>query len=167
MNAIERAKQDIEQGDLWLARQRLESYLGSKGYDADVLNLLGRISADMHCRFDAGRFWLMGTEESEEADFAIEEVFNRANRNRAQVVAFLPKAARLKSIEHYPEAVQKRLERLELVDAIVNRARRDASAAARAGDWGWVMPGGCLVVVVLLLILMLIGAVTVVQWIVG
>ena len=54
MGAIERAREDVQVGDLGLARQRLASFLASQGYDAEALEELGRVCLAMRDLRSAG-----------------------------------------------------------------------------------------------------------------
>ena len=64
MSALQRAEEDVKRGDYGLARQRLISYLHTKGYDAELLARIGRLCFDMHDLFQAGRYWLLSADDS-------------------------------------------------------------------------------------------------------
>ena len=133
MSALERAEEDIRAGDYGRARRRLESYLSAKGYDADIMNRLGQISYDMHDLFNAGRHWLVGTMQGEHVDRSI-DIFVRASGGKPQQIATqVVRAARLDSIEHYPEAVQQRLSRLNLGAALAAAAPKAAKKPEESG----------------------------------
>ncbi len=121
MNAIDRANRDLEQGDHWLARQRLASYLSSKGYDPDLLAQLGNISYDMHDAYAAGRMWLTSTAEGERVEEAIAKFIERAGHGPQQIASQLPRAVRLTSLDEYPPSAQARLRRLGLEKGIIWR----------------------------------------------
>lgn len=123
MGAIERAKQDVEAGRHWLARQRLRSYLITNGYDADVLATIGQISQDMHDEFDAGRMWLLSSATGPEVDAAMETFVSRAGKEPNQIASQLPRAVRLKMIEDYPELARTRIEKFGLASAIAYEPR--------------------------------------------
>ncbi len=54
---LEKARQDRADGHLWKARQRLESFISSSGYDRWVLELLGEVCHEMGDYPAAGRYW--------------------------------------------------------------------------------------------------------------
>ncbi len=162
-SALERAEQDIERGDYGLARQRLTSYLSTRGYDPDVMARIGRISHDMHDMFQAGRFWLLSSAEGDAVDENVARFVRHAGSEPRAVVSQLPRAARLSRLEDYPAVVQERLRRHGLDEAIVIAAR----AAAQGGRTSWgerALLIGCLATVVLVVIVFLIGAGTIVSW---
>jgi len=133
MGAIERAMQDVEAGQHWLARQRLRSYLITNGYDADVLATIGRISYDMHDEFDAGRMWLLSSATGPEVDAAIETFVARAGTHPNDIASQLPRSVRLSVIEQYPELVRTRIERYGLATAIVDVP----TTRNENGELGW------------------------------
>jgi hypothetical protein len=118
MNAVEKAKRDVERGDHWLARQRLESYLGETGYDPELLKLLGSICYDMHDAYNAGRAWLASTAQGEHVDQAIDAFLEHAGDAPESITVRLPRAARLGRVEDYPTIVQQRLRAHGLAESI-------------------------------------------------
>jgi Family of unknown function (DUF6584) len=129
--AIEKAKEDVKRGDHWLARQRLDSYLQTTGYDMDVVAELGRISLEMHNAFDAGRYWLTSAETGEDIDGAINLFLRHAGKDRVQAVKHLPKAVRLETLASYPKVAQDRLRTLGL-DELVLFDRTTSTVAKNA-----------------------------------
>lgn len=119
MNAIDRAKADVQRGQHWMARHRLRSYLTAKGYEPDLLALMGRISHEMQDEFDAGRMWLLSNQTGPEVDQAIETFMRYAGETPKQIVDNLPKAVRLAVIEQYPQTIRERICRYGLEQAIV------------------------------------------------
>ena len=163
ISALQRADQDLECGDYGLARQRLTSYLSTEGYDPHVMAQIGQISCDMHDMFQAGRFWLLSSAAGEVTEDAISRFIRDAGSEPRAIVGQLPRAARLCSLEDYPDLVQERLRRFGLDEAIVLAGR----AAAKGGSKTWgdhAMLTGCLITGVLLLVVFLIGLGTVVSW---
>ena len=161
-SAIERAEDDLQQGDYGLARQRLTSYLSNQGYNADVLARIGRISYDMHDLFQAGRYWLLSSAEGDEVEDAVAQFVRNAGRDSRAVAGQLPRAARLSRLEDYPEVVQQRLRRLNLVEAVVIPASEGTGDRTTWPERAQL--AGCLLVVVALGAIFLIGLGTVVHW---
>lgn len=113
-NALEMAEADMRSGDYGLARQRLESHIAAKGYDADLMNRLGRISYDMHDPYNAGRHWIVSAAEGPEVDHSIAVFLRRAGTHPHQIGMQVLRAARLPSFAEYPPSVRTRIERLGL-----------------------------------------------------
>ncbi|MCP4594313.1 MAG: hypothetical protein GY842_26590 [bacterium] len=163
MSALERAQEDIEQGHYGLARQRLTSYLVSKGYDAELVAKIAQLSYDMHDVHQAGRYWLVSEAEGEHVDEAIALFVKRSGSVPSLVVNQLPRVLRLPSFQDYPEAVRRRISSLGLEGLICMDARK--REGADSGVWGdRLMLVGCLTVTVLLVVVFLIGLGTIIRW---
>lgn len=100
----------------------------------------------MHDPYEAGRYWLASRAQGAEVDKAVNDFFRRAGVAPRQIVAQLPRAVRLRSLDGYPEAARLRIERLGLADAIT---RGSTQAPAARLSWSDVPRG----VVFLLIIL--------------
>ncbi len=161
-NLTERIEADIAAGDYGLARQRLASHLGAKGYDAESLAKLGQISYDMHDRYQAGRFWLCASAEGDQVESAIAVFLKHAGKTPKQIVAQLPRYARAADLETYPEIVRVRLRRLNLEESITHSASAGQSRSAPPGEYAFVI--GCLVVVLAVLTVFVAGIIQVGKW---
>jgi hypothetical protein len=114
MGALERAREDIDAGRLWKARDRLEGYLGSDPHEQDALVLLGEVCTRMGDLPAAGKYLYL-TESW--GDGAAREAFEeRYGRSAARMLNALPAKPPL---ERYPPEVAARLGRL------VDEARED------------------------------------------
>ena len=162
-SAIERAEDDLQQGDYGLARQRLTSYLSNQGYNADVLARIGRISYDMHDLFQAGRYWLLSSAEGDDVEDAVAQFVRNSGDEPRSIVSQLPRAARLPRLEDYPGVVQDRLRRLGLAEAVPTPARKGSSGSPDKWKERAEITG-CLLVVLVLGSVFLIGLGTVVHW---
>ena len=166
MTAIDRAEKDIERGDYGFARQRLMAYLTSKGYDQQIVARIAQLSYEMHDSYEAGRFWLTANAEGEHVDHAITCFLKRAGKDPRQVVSRIPRAARLKSLDGYPEVVRARLRRLGLDDAIVQAA--SATPVWPARPWRDRAIGiVCIVVLLFVVVLLVAGLWQIGSWILG
>lgn len=135
MDLSERIDRDLANGNHWLARQRIESYLATKGYDADLLARAGRIAHDMHDDYNAGRLWLMSNATGPEVDRAIDVFMQYVGKNLQQAAWQLPRAARLVAKHDLPARVRQRLERLELEDPVA-KARAGSGIDYPPSTWG-------------------------------
>lgn len=135
MSVVERADQDIAEGNHWLARQRLASHLSSSGYDAELLARIGQIAHSMHDAFNAGRFWLTSNAEGAHVEEAVAVFIGHVGNDAKQIAASLPRAARLPALTSYPPMVQARLRRLGL-DAAVTASSPSTPAAKVRMPWG-------------------------------
>ena len=129
MNALERAKSDLQAGNYGLARQRLESYVGAKGYDPELMARIGQLCFDMHDPFNAGRMWIVSAAQGEHVERAIDAFMSVSGRDCRQAAFMILSAARLPAISDYPIGVQGRLRNRGLDVAIVNACRCKKAAA--------------------------------------
>ena len=127
--AIQRAKQDEAAGDLGMARARLCGYLNSKGYDADLLAEIGRLSFDIQDLYHAGRYWLTSSAVGPDVDRAIAHFLGSTSRKPQYVVAELPRVCRFSELSGYSPPVQERLRKLGLDCAILWRPRRPSTGS--------------------------------------
>lgn len=114
---------DLAEGDYGLAKQRLYGLLINKGYDADLLARAGQIAFEMHDLREAGRLWLTSSAEGERVDRAIDAFLGNRHRDPRNVLAQLPRAARLPRIEDYHAIARERIVRLGLQDAVLWKDR--------------------------------------------
>jgi len=137
MSALERAEQDALNGDFALARQRMETYLNTKGYNADLLERLGDISMRMHDPYSAGRYWLTSSAPDEKVNEALDVFLSRAGVCDKQIVKHLPLVIRGMEFNQFPGAAQERLLRLGLGDALPVPSRpRSSNVRYKAGPVG-------------------------------
>lgn len=106
---VERAREDMEAGRLWKARDRLVMAVREVPTDQDALETLGEVYFAMGDQPAAGRFWFL-TERSgsevEEAMAAFEERWGGNLGEKLKVVPFNGK------VEDYPPAARERLRAL-------------------------------------------------------
>jgi len=158
--AIERAREDVEAGRHWLARQRLGSYLTTTGYDPDVLALAGRISNEMHDEYDAGRMWLLSNATGPEVDQAIETFMTHVGKHANHIASQLPRSVRLSAIEQYPDIVRSRIDHHGLRDSI-------AWQPCQRGEWQglpWYLVVVGIIVLLVLIVVVVVGVLSVGDW---
>ena len=164
MTVIERANQDIAEGNHWLARQRLESHLLSVGYDPQLLTKLGEIASAMHDAFNAGRFWLTSTAEGAQVEEAVAVFIGHVGNDPMQIAVSLPRAVRLPALSSYPPIVQVRLRRLGLDEAVIASSPSMPAAKVRLT---WRMRALVFVVAVIILFFCIatgIGVHSIIDW---
>jgi hypothetical protein len=106
--SLSRAKEDLEAGRPWLARDRLESYLAGGVVDQEVLELLGDVLFEMGDLPRAGRY-LMLTARDDERVAATEAALRKRYPKPRELLAYLPVRV---SLDAYPPAARRRLEEL-------------------------------------------------------
>jgi hypothetical protein len=166
MSALERAEADLQRGDFAMARTRLESYLRTEGYDAQVMARIGRIAADMHDPHSAARFWLLSSAEGPEVDAAIERLVSHLQRDPIRICDSMPWAARRVEFDNYPIVARERVERLGLRTRL--RRLPPPPTPAPRGTLGSKITGFVLAAILLLLVgSCVVGLGTIAGWIFG
>lgn len=109
---LDRARKDMAAQELWRARRRLEGYVGSQGYNRDVLELLGEVCWRMGDVPAAGRFWFFCPADTDEKREAIQAFVRDAGVDRAAIASRLPRRLRNVRRRLYSSDVQDRLRAL-------------------------------------------------------
>ena len=109
---LERARKDLARGELWRARNRLEGFVGSRGYDRDVLELLGEVCRRMGDVPAAGRFWFFVAVDRPERLAAVETFVRQHGGGPRQIASALPRRLRAVKTGRLPYEARLRLEKL-------------------------------------------------------
>lgn len=103
--ALKKAKQDVREGRLWKARDRLTGLLATFPADQRVLNLLGEVHFQMADLPQAGRYWYLTDRKGPEVEAALEALVERygSKRNLARAIPIRA------PLGLYPPVVRERL----------------------------------------------------------
>lgn len=105
---VVRAQQDLKDGSLWKARDRLHGVLRSAPADQETLELLGSVYYEMGDLPNAGRYWFLtdrNDSQTEEAQAALHDRYPFP-----ELLRHIPARA---PAEDYPPQVQVRIEELK------------------------------------------------------
>jgi len=163
MSALERARADMERGDLGSARRRLASSLGNT-FDQDTLDTLGDICAQMGDPVEAGRYWLASSRDGEEVRLAVERFAALHRHDPDRILRAFPRHVALVAPENLPAPAADRIVSLGLEDPW-RRRRERRLAARRTPVIDRVAPLGCVLAAIVALGLMILGAITAAGWI--
>lgn len=158
MSVIERAREDIAEGRLWKARDRLTGALGHRPHEVAVLDLLVDVYLAMGDVPAAGRFLMLSARDDGAARDA-RETFEWQQRASARDLATAVPAKQ--PLDRYPPVVQERLKALakrasaEGVQVSWMRPRPVRGDVNNEGGW----LGGALA--------SLVGILLVLPWVVG
>ena len=102
---FKKAKQDVREGRLWKARDRLTGLLATFPADQKVLNLLGEVYFQMADLPQAGRYWYLTDRQGPEVEAALQALVDRygSKRNFARAIPIRA------PIDLYPPVVRERL----------------------------------------------------------
>lgn len=156
-SAHEKVEQEISEGKLGIARDRLQGLVRSYPLDFALRSRLGDVYSMLGYPRDAGKWWFLDEELTEEKNEAIDE-FIRWCRNDPQIIlrqlklGFHP--------EELPSAVRQRI--LDQIDECVRRGLEPPKIPEKEHPpigrfWGHVLMWGCLLVVIAILFLAFIG----------
>lgn len=154
----ERVEADLRAGDFASARSRLISHLNTCGYDAALVERVGRICADMHDPPEAGRFWLLADVEGPEVEAAIDRFLR--NVQGCVTLRRLPHFARRTPLADYPPRVRERLTSLNISEAL-----RESTKPAGKNRWRhWADAAIGIGMMLGIAAMFIVGAVTIIRW---
>ena len=160
----EKAEKEIRANNLWRAKEILQGNLSNLGYDYELYRKYGELLDKMGDRIEAGRFlFLSGNLHSESVSLYIKKYSRKDPRN---LLGTFPKAARLESIDDYPNSVTQKLKELGLKTNNLNW-RSQYSSDYKESFFEKLFPFGCICGLIIGAICAVIGLVTVGEWIIG
>jgi hypothetical protein len=86
-----RVKEELDNGRLWKARDRLLGKLADQPANQDVLGLLGDVYFAMGDLPQAGRYWWLTDREDDRADAAAKAFYERFGTTEVDVLRALPR----------------------------------------------------------------------------
>ena len=107
---IDRARADLDRNELWRARQRLEGFVSSRGYQRDVVELLGDVCHRMGDVPNAGRYWFFTPVDSETKKNAIAVFISCYGKQPSQLFSQLPRRLRQYRESAFVPEVRERLQ---------------------------------------------------------
>lgn len=166
---IQKAEAEISAGRLWRAKEILRGSIGSASYalEPDLLEAYGRLLDQLGDRYEAGKYLFLSGKDSPNYEQAVALYLNRNRRAAAsELIAQFPRAIRHHGLGHLPENARHILEQkgadareLERVDPLPYGVRISVRKERTVVT---IFIG----VLLLSLFLMIVGFVTVIQWII-
>ena len=117
--SVAKARVDLDEGRVWAARDRLESFVSQNPSHAEALEFLGDVLYQMGDLPRAGRYWLLTSRDDDRAARSIDALRERYPRPEL-VLAALPVRD---SVDAYPVEARERIAELR------------AEAAANGIEW--------------------------------
>lgn len=150
MNAVDPVDQEIQQGNLWRAKEIHQGRVKQRGYDPQLYEAYGRLLADMGDHMEAGRFLFLSGAQVPEYREPVQLFLQRYGRHGwQQLVGTFPVAAKLPSLADYPESVRTELRRLGRPETLSPDATREVKEGGLGGSGL-----GCLFVLPLVLMIL-------------
>lgn len=151
---LDKAQHELEQGNLWRAKEILQGAVRSDGYDVQLFEMMGTVLLRMGDLPEAGRFlFLSGVRRAEYLE-AIEIFLSKHRRKKPEeFFHVLPRRARLKTVSEYPAEVAQVLREIGFLEMVKDEEDR----FYQPQDWkdvaGWIIFGTIAFVIIGLIIL--------------
>lgn len=167
---LERVDEAVSRGELWRAKEVLQSAIRYEGYDVVVFQRMGLVLLRMDDLPEAGKYLFLSGVREPPYERAISLYVNRYLGKRAKQRMSLyysfPRAARLTNRAEYPAAVASELAALGFPENLPAPSPRHAGPSPQA--FAAMMGGyGCLALIVVVLGLTVLGIIKVVEWVLG
>ena len=151
---LDKARRELEQGNLWRAKEILQGAIRNENYDGQLYEMMGTVLLRMGDLPEAGRFLFLSGLRRPEYLEAIEMFLSRHRPKKPEeFFHVLPRRARLKTVSEYPAEVAQVLREIGFHEIVKDEEER----FYQPRDWkdvaGWITCGTIAFVVVGLLIL--------------
>lgn len=160
-DTLKRVQQDLAQGKLGLARDRLHGLLSTRPHDLEVRVLLGDVYHRLGYDADAGRCWILVDQPTETQSAAIDAFIKSCDHNPHAVVK------RLKMGLMLGEA-RERAHREEIVEMVRALVQKRPVPPPSAEPPSRIRPGaleiGCVVLGIVLMLILIVGVFTIASW---
>lgn len=130
--AIRRARNDIAEGELWRARDRLISYVRQRPDDEVAVDLLGSVFHQMGDTPNAGRYWMLANRSDDAAERARGVFLAPFADQPDALIRALPRMA---GPDAYPSVVRRRFVAAGISDWPTVTRRRDSDRTAGAHEF--------------------------------
>jgi hypothetical protein len=152
---LDKARQEIEQGNLWRAKEILQGAIGRENYDAQLFEMMGIVFLRMGDLPEAGRFLFLSGVRNPEYREAIELFLSRHRRKELPEFIYLfPRKARLRTVSEYPHEVAQVLRDMGFPEVLKHEDGRIYGPSQTGKDiGGWLTCGPIAVAVIVLIIL--------------
>lgn len=122
---LDKAQREIENGNVWRAKEILQGAIGSESYDVQLFEMMGTVLLRMGDLPEAGRFlFLSGVRQPEYCE-AIEIFLSRYSRTAPyDFIHLLPRSARLRTLSDYPDEVARTLREMKFPEVLKDKNER-------------------------------------------
>ena len=150
----DKARAEIEKGNLWRAKEILQGAIRGGGYDVELFETIGIVLLRMGDLPEAGKFLFLSGVRRPEYPEAIEIFLSRHRRKEPHNLLYrFPRSARLKTLSDYPDEVVQVLRAMGFPEVLKDKDGRVYQPQTGNGIVEWLTCGTILVVTLALLIL--------------
>jgi len=151
---LDKARAEIEKGNLWRAKEILQGAIRGQGYDVQLFEMLGTVFLRMGDLPEAGRFLFLSGVRRPEYLEPIEIFLSRRRPKQPHNFVYLfPRKARLKTVSAYPQEVAQVLREMGLPETLTDENGKVCEPQATDGIVEWLTCGTIAFVILGLLVL--------------
>ena len=151
---LDKARNEIEKGNLWRAKEILQGAIRSESYDVQLFEMLGTVFLQMGDLPEAGRFLFLSGVRRPEYLEAIEIFLSRHRRSKPHnFIYLLPRNARLRNVSDYPGEVAQVLREMGFPEVLKDKHGRVNQPQTGSDLVFWLTCGTIALVTVALIIL--------------
>lgn len=151
---LDKARHEVDQGNLWRAKEILQGAIRSESYDVELFEMMGMVLLRMGDLPEAGRFLFLSGVRRPEYLEAIEIFLSRHRRKKPDDFVYLvPRKARLKTVSEYPHEVAQVLREVGFPETFKFENGRVYTEQSWKDRVGWLACGTIALVILALIIL--------------
>ncbi len=151
---LDKARSELENGNLWRAKEILQGAIRSESYDVQLFELMGIVFLRMGDLPEAGRFLFLSGARRPEYLEPIEIFLSRHRRKKPHdFVSLIPRGARLRNTSDYPHEVAQVLREIGLTEVLKERNGRVYPPQTRSSIVLWLACGTIALVTLGLIVL--------------
>lgn len=151
---LDKARRELDHGNLWRAKEILQGAIRSENYDAELYEMMGIVFLRMGDLPEAGRFLFLSGVRKDEYLEAIELFLSRHRGKEAhEFVRSFPRKGRLRTVSEYPDEVAQVLREVGFTGKVTDEDGRVYTPRNWKDVVGWLTCGTIVVVIIGLIIL--------------
>jgi hypothetical protein len=155
--SLDKARREIENGNLWRAKEILQGAIRNESYDVELFEMMGTVLLRMGDLGEAGRFLFLSGVRKPEYRESIEIFLSRHRRKHAHdFVDLLPRRSRLRTVSEYPDEVARVFREMGFPESLKERRAGRFLPENRHDTLLWLACGTIALVTLVLIILGLI-----------
>ena len=154
---LDKAQREIDNGNLWRAKEILQGAIGSESYDVELFEMMGRVLLRMGDVAEAGRFLFLSGVRQPDYREAIEIFLSRYSRTAPHdFLHLLPRSARLRTLSDYPDEVARALREMKFPEVLKDKNERIIRPGTGKDVGAWL---ACGTIALITLTLIILGAI--------
>jgi hypothetical protein len=154
---LDKAQREIENGNLWRAKEILQGAVGSDSYDVRLFEMMGTVLLRMGDLPEAGRFLFISGVRQPDYLEAIDIFLSRYSRTAPHdFLHLLPRSARLRTVSDYPDDVARALREMKFPEVLKDKNERVIQPRTGKDVVAWL---ACSAIALVVLTLLILGAI--------